>query len=129
MIGSPSNKALLREAGLLAAEGEQAGANDLVIALRAVRRAPWAGSASFRTRCPERRQSVGDAASRPQPGHARSTRCRSANLALISVPGEFAVAEARKALHAGLHALVFSSGVPLEEERALKLSRGRRACS
>ena len=37
MIGSPSNKALLREAGLLAAEGEQADANDLVIALRAVR--------------------------------------------------------------------------------------------
>ena len=44
-----------------------------------------------------------------------------ANLALISVPGEFAMAEARKALNAGLHALVFSSGVPLEEERALKL--------
>ena len=35
MIGSPSNKALLREAGLLAAEGEQAGVNDLVIAVRA----------------------------------------------------------------------------------------------
>jgi FdrA protein len=43
-----------------------------------------------------------------------------ANLALISVPGEFAAHEARKALDAGLSALVFSSGVPLEEERALK---------
>ena len=49
-----------------------------------------------------------------------------ANLALISLPGEFAMAEARKALNAGLHALVFSSGVPLEEERALKLlARGK----
>jgi FdrA protein len=43
-----------------------------------------------------------------------------ANLALISVPGDFAAHEARKALDAGLSALVFSSGVPLEEERALK---------
>jgi len=34
MIGSPSNKALLREAGLLAPEGENATANDLVIAVR-----------------------------------------------------------------------------------------------
>jgi FdrA protein len=41
-------------------------------------------------------------------------------LALISVPGDFAALEARKALDAGLHALVFSSGVPLEDERALK---------
>ena len=43
-----------------------------------------------------------------------------ANLALISVPGEFAAAEARKALRAGLHALIFSDNVPLEEELALK---------
>ena len=42
MIGSPSNKALLREAGLLAAEGEQAGANDLVVPC-ARRMSAWAG--------------------------------------------------------------------------------------
>src|SRR6185369_16567840 len=35
MIGTPSNKALMRDAGLLAAEGEDAGPNDLVIAVRA----------------------------------------------------------------------------------------------
>ena len=35
MIGSPSNLALMREAALLAAEGEAASANDLVIAVRA----------------------------------------------------------------------------------------------
>ena len=34
MIGTPSNKTLLREARLLAAEGESATPNDLVIALR-----------------------------------------------------------------------------------------------
>ena len=90
MIGSPSNKALLREAGLLAAEGEQAGANDLVIAVRAADEAAGARSASFSTRCPERRPPHGKPAARSQPGHARWMRCRGANLALISVPGEFA---------------------------------------
>ena len=119
MIGSPSNKALLREAGLLAAEGEQAGVNDLVIAVRAANEK--AGRAAL--------ESVFDLSEKIQ--DAGISRARSlggaldmlsgANLALISVPGDFAAAEARKALERGLHALVFSSNVPIEEERALKL--------
>ncbi|HEX6691252.1 MAG TPA: hypothetical protein VF110_08930, partial [Burkholderiales bacterium] len=49
-----------------------------------------------------------------------------ANLALISVPGAFAALEARKALERGLHALIFSDNVPLEDELALKrLARDR----
>jgi FdrA protein len=43
-----------------------------------------------------------------------------ANLALISVPGEFAPHEARRALERGLHVLLFSDNVPLEDEAALK---------
>src|SRR5262249_2318099 len=43
-----------------------------------------------------------------------------ANLALISVPGDYAAAEARAALERGLHAMVFSDNVPIEEEVALK---------
>jgi FdrA protein len=43
-----------------------------------------------------------------------------ANLALISVPGHFAAAEARKALRCGLHVMIFSDNVPVEEEAALK---------
>lgn len=43
-----------------------------------------------------------------------------ARLALISTPGEFAGAEALKALRAGLHALIFSDNVPLEQEKDLK---------
>ena len=35
MMGTPENRALLRDAGLLAAEGEAAGATDLIIAVRA----------------------------------------------------------------------------------------------
>jgi FdrA protein len=43
-----------------------------------------------------------------------------ANLALVSVPGEYAALEAHRALTRGLHVLLFSDHVPLEDEIALK---------
>ena len=43
-----------------------------------------------------------------------------ANLALISVPGEYAAYEAFKALRAGLHVQVFSDNVSVEDEVSLK---------
>jgi FdrA protein len=44
----------------------------------------------------------------------------SANLALISVPGEYAAREARQALRQGLHVMLFSDNVSVEDEIALK---------
>ncbi len=43
-----------------------------------------------------------------------------ANLALISTPGEYAVMEAMKAVRLGLHVMVFSSNIEIEDEVALK---------
>jgi FdrA protein len=43
-----------------------------------------------------------------------------ADLALVSVPGEYAAAEAMKALSLGLHVMLFSDNVSLDEERAVK---------
>jgi FdrA protein len=43
-----------------------------------------------------------------------------ANLVLISTPGEFAVAEAEKALRFGLHVMLFSTDIALEDEISLK---------
>jgi succinyl-CoA synthetase alpha subunit len=43
-----------------------------------------------------------------------------ADLALISVPGDYAAAEAMKALALGLHVMLFSDNVSVEEERAIK---------
>lgn len=42
------------------------------------------------------------------------------NVAIISIPGHFAHIEARKALQNGLHVLLFSDNVPVEEEKSLK---------
>jgi FdrA protein len=44
-----------------------------------------------------------------------------ADIALISVPGDYAAAEAMKALSLGLHVMLFSDNVPVAEERALKM--------
>jgi FdrA protein len=117
MIGTPSNKALLADARLLAPDGESAQPNDLLIAVRAADPAPALALAerllSEPVAEPEalRRARTLDAALALEPR---------ASLALISVPGDFAAAEARKALARGLHAMVFSDNVPLEEEVALK---------
>lgn len=43
-----------------------------------------------------------------------------ANLAVISLPGEYAKREAKKALEAGLHVMLFSDNVSLDDEITLK---------
>jgi FdrA protein len=125
MIGTPSNKALLREAGLLSSDGERAEPNDLIIAVRAsdagaamdsavslLAEKPAQTSAGLRTTSSLRRGLEIE----PQ-----------ANLALISVPGAFAAQEARNALERGLNVMVFSDNVSVEEEVALKrLAKDRR---
>jgi len=53
-------------------------------------------------------------------------RTPGADLALISVPGDYAAAEAMKALALGLHVMLFSDNVSVGEERAIKtLARDR----
>jgi FdrA protein len=108
MIGTPSNKALLKDSGLLAREGEGARPDDLIIAVRGK------NAAKALQRAEELLSSGA-----PSPS-SLSSELENANLALISVPGEFAAAEARKALERGLHVMMFSDNVPLKDEVALK---------
>jgi FdrA protein len=120
MIGTPSNRELLRGAGLLAREGEGAGPNDLVIAVRAQdeRAAREAVESALRFLSEREVQKSGMPSARSLAGALELLP--QANLALISVPGEFAALEARKALERGLNALVFSDNVALDDELALK---------
>jgi len=121
MIGTPSNKALMREAGLLAAGGEAATANDVVIALRVSdERTGRSGlDLAFRLLA-EKSYDHEEAFARARTLSGALELLPGANLALVSVPGEFAAQQARHALERGLHTMVFSDNVPLEEEAALK---------
>jgi FdrA protein len=121
-IGTPANKDILREAGILGADGERAGPGDLILALRA--RDHAAGEAALA----EARRLLDEPSApdaRSPASFSRTIRAAvqampNANLALISVPGHFAASEARKALRCGLHVMIFSDNVPIEEEAALK---------
>jgi FdrA protein len=123
MMGTPANRELLAEAGLLVAEGAAAGPNDLVIAVRADAEHLDALLADA-----EAGLDTGEAAA----GEGEPVRPRTleqvvgANLALISTPGAYAAGEALKALKLGLHVFLFSDNVPPEEELLLKLEAGRR---
>ncbi len=126
MIGSPSNLALLDEAGLLTEAGRAAGPDDLVLAVRAesgealdaaLDAAEEKLESAAAEEGPER---WGGAAARLPTLRAAREALPGANLAIVSVPGPFAAREARRALAAGLHVLVFSDNVPVEEEVTLK---------
>jgi succinyl-CoA synthetase alpha subunit len=110
MIGTPSNKALLKESGLLAKAGEGARPDDLIIAVKGK-------GAEAALELAEKLLRSGSSASGPA---TLPAELADANLALISVPGTFAAAEARKALERGQHVMMFSDNVPLRDEVALK---------
>ena len=57
---------------------------------------------------------------RHQHPDGRQPRTPTLNLALISVPGDYAAAEAMKALRLGMDVMLFSDNVPPEAELALK---------
>ncbi len=123
MMGTPANRQIMTDAGLLAADGEAAGAGDLVIGIRARGRAAadqaLAAAETFLEQ-PARRHAAGADAWQPKTLRAGLKALPDANLALISVPGDYAAAEARKALNRGLDVMIFSDNVPIEAEIALK---------
>jgi FdrA protein len=62
----------------------------------------------------------------PPPRTVRDAAALGGDLALISTPGEHAYLEAVDALRAGLHVMVFSDNVPLDQEIALKTEAATR---
>jgi len=122
MMGTPANKRIMADAGLLAAAGQAAEGGDLVIGIRA--ETQEAAKAALQEALNELDKPAGHGGAaarwRPRTFRAAMKQAPDANLALISVPGDFAAAEARKALRRGLHAMIFSDNVSLASEVALK---------
>jgi FdrA protein len=121
IMATPGNLALLREAGLALGDVE-AGANDLLIVLEgdeAALAAALAAAEAELTRAPTRQQG-GPHRLPPRSLEMGLAELPTANLALISTPGDYAAAEAMKALRLGLNVMLFSDNVVLEDEIALK---------
>jgi FdrA protein len=113
--------------GLAAAMGFRtppgAGPNDLLIAIRAtdqsaLSQARAAVDAALTARPPP--GAVGPSETEPPRTTAAAVRSSGPGLALISVPGRVAFAEAIDALDAGCDVMIFSDNVPVDQEILLK---------
>jgi succinyl-CoA synthetase alpha subunit len=127
MMGTAPNKEMLFEAGLLAAEGGVAGPNDLIVAVRGEDGAIEAVKAQLEELLQAGKQAAGPGKlEEPHTLAEGVANMPDANLVLISTPGIYAAAEARKALTHGRHVMVFSDNVSLEDEYELKKEAVRR---
>ena len=119
VMGTPKNLQVLADAGYAGVDKLGASANDLIVSLQAgtleQARAvldsmdEWLQRDSGQTVTTMVRTL--DQALNAQPG---------SNLAVVSVPGEFAAAEARRALQSGLNVFLFSDNVSIDDELSLK---------
>jgi FdrA protein len=124
-MGTPANKAILANAGLLAQALEGARPADVMIAVEGdTAEAVEAALAEIARQLEGGRDRTGEEEGAreiaPRSIAMARTREPQATLAQISVPGAYAAAEAMKALRRGLHVFLFSDNVPIEQERTIK---------
>jgi succinyl-CoA synthetase alpha subunit len=122
-MGTPMNKEVLRSLDLLSAELETAANGDLMIVLESEPAAdPDVAYAELEglltAKAPRGGAGPQDLTYRTLATAAKETD--GANLAVIAVNGAYAAREARTALEAGLHVMLFSDNVAIEDEVALK---------
>ncbi len=121
VMGTPANREILAAAGLLTDATAAARPDDLVIVVRAADEAAGqAALAQAEALLAARVAPAAAAVQRPKSLASAIAAAPDANLVVISVAGRYAAQEARTALERGLHVLLFSDNVPLEEEIALK---------
>ena len=123
VMATAANLSLLREAGLIAAAIAPA-PNDLLVALEGEDEAALAAALEVAeaelTRAPAPMGDGGPRRMSPKSLEMALAETPTANLGLISTPGDYAAAEAMKALRLGLNVMLFSDNVALEDEIRLK---------
>src|SRR5574341_74949 len=124
VMATEANKAILKEASLLTPEAAAASPNDLVIAIHAADSALAQAVAAVEELLQRKQAQAETAEFRPKTLRGALKANPAANLAVISVAGRYAADEAWKALHQGLHVLLFSDNVSLADEIALKKYAG-----
>ncbi|MFD2356545.1 hypothetical protein ACFSTC_55750 [Nonomuraea ferruginea] len=123
VMATPSGRENLEAEGFGAESVGQAGANDLVLAVRAgdEAAAEAALAAGEQAAFEDARAESGEAAAAaPRTVSGAVAQMPDASVAIVSVPGGYAALEAHHALSQGLHVLLFSDNVSLDEEAELK---------
>ncbi len=122
VMATPLNKQILKEVGLYTEEGEKAKPEDMLVALSLNEESQVQSVLDFieeeMNRVKSKVQETAGYA--PKSLELAIQNLPDVNLALISVPGNYAKHEAMKALKKGLHVFLFSDNVSIEEEIELK---------
>lgn len=122
VMGTRENRAILESAGMLLPEFDGTNDADLLVAIKAE---TGEKADSVLAKIDEQLQQLRKKDESTEEFNPKSLDgalnvLPDANLSLISVAGKYAAAEAWKALERGLHVMIFSDNVPLEEEIELK---------
>jgi FdrA protein len=119
LMGTSANKAILRNIGVTGRDIDTAEPGDLVAAVVADSDGVVAGTLADLDRYLESGVQP-SSTSNPHTLEDALVLQKGANLAVISVPGDYAAREAEKALDAGMNVFLFSDNVPIEDEIRLK---------
>lgn len=121
VMATEPNKSILADADLLTPEADAATPNDLVIAVMAeTEQAADAALAKVDSLFAKKAAEDDAGGFRPKSVRGAVSTNPDANVAVISVAGRYAADEAWECLTRGLHVLLFSDNVSLEDEIALK---------
>ena len=124
-MGTPANREEAAGLGMSDPAIDAAGPDDLVITVQGQAAADGLAAAeSVLDRAPGGGAAGAGAAARAP----RSLVGVEADIAVVSVPGEYAALEAHKALGAGMDVLLFSDGVPVAEEVGLEGANALESC-
>jgi FdrA protein len=120
VMGTDANKNLLAQTDMLPAQAQGAGADDLIIVVRAQDEGAAQAALSKVDELLTRRKSVIEQEYRPQSLETAAQMLPDAGWVLVSVAGRYAAGVARQALRLGKHVFLFSDNVSLDDEIALK---------
>ncbi|MHA2343236.1 MAG: hypothetical protein ACXADW_15295 [Candidatus Hodarchaeales archaeon] len=121
LMGTLNNKPLLEDVGLLTQEATEAGANDIVIVVRADSEKSADDAIQFIVDYLSKTvQTAHDDTLTYRSIRGAIKRLPDSNLAVISVPGTYAARDTHLALMNNLNVLLFSDNVSIEDELRLK---------
>lgn len=118
-MGTPLNKETITDLGLNTPDMENAGPNDLIIAIKAKDDASFDKAIEEFFRLVNEKNTVSSQNSYRSIPSAKNAN-PDANLAIISVAGKFAAAEAKRALMNDMNVFMFSDNVDIKDEVELK---------
>lgn len=122
MMGTEANKNILKNSGLLTDEAEKASSNDMVIVIdtedeNVIKNAVTEIEQFLdNLQLEDKKQDFQEATSI----ETAIEKLDGANLALFSIPGEYAAVEMKKALNLGLNVFSFTDNIPKKDEIELK---------